>query len=65
MIYARQIISFRKFRPSLWDLEYLRINPGVETPGYCHASLCDDQTPIWQNCASVTKVRMWGNRRIF
>jgi hypothetical protein len=24
-------------------LEYLRINSGVETPGYCHASLGDDQ----------------------
>jgi hypothetical protein len=35
-------IAFRKFQPSRQDLEYLRINPGVETPGYYHASLCDD-----------------------
>src|SRR5262249_36621053 len=26
-------------RPSLWDLSFSRIHPGVETPGYCQNSL--------------------------
>ena len=43
MIYIMANHSIGKSRPSLRDLEYLRINPGVETPGYCHSSLCDDQ----------------------
>jgi hypothetical protein len=34
-------------------LEYLRIKPGVETPGYFHSSLCDDQTSMAESVRPI------------
>src|ERR1035437_3366201 len=40
------MISICKRRSSLRDLDHLRIEPGIEMPGYCQSSLRDGQTPF-------------------
>ena len=40
------MITMGKRRSSRWDLDHLRIEPGIEMPGYCQSSLCDGQPPF-------------------